>query len=86
MIGTVKILMYGTVWCGDTIRAKRLFEKYKVDFDWINIDKDPEGVQRVKEINNGYKSVPTIIFPDGSILVEPDDEILKNKFIELGLV
>jgi mycoredoxin len=85
-MGTVKILMYGTVWCGDTIRAKRLFEKYKVDFDWINIDKDPEGVQRVKEINNGYKSVPTIIFPDGSILVEPDDEILKNKFIELGLV
>ncbi len=85
-MGTLKILMYGTVWCGDTIRAKRLFEKYKVDFDWINIDKDPEGVQRVKEINNGYKSVPTIIFPDGSILVEPDDEILKNKFIELGLV
>ncbi len=85
-MGTVKILMYGTVWCGDTIRAKRLFEKYKVDFDWINIDKDPEGVQRVKEINNGYKSVPTIIFPDGSIFVEPDDEILKNKFIELGLV
>jgi mycoredoxin len=86
MIGREKILIYGTIWCGDTIRAKKLFEKYQIDFDWINIDKDPEGAQQVKNINNGYKSVPTIIFLDGSILVEPNNETLKNKFIELGLV
>jgi mycoredoxin len=81
-----KIVMYGTTWCGDTRRAKKIFEEYKIDFEWINIDKDPEGAERVKEINNGNKSVPTIIFPDESILVEPGKETLKNKFIELGLV
>lgn len=86
MMENVKILMYGTSWCGDTIRAKKLFEKYQIDFDWINIDKDSEAAQHVKDMNNGYKSVPTIIFPDGSTLVEPDNETLKNKFIELGLV
>ena len=86
MMGNIKILMYGTIWCGDTIRAKKIFEKYKIDFEWINIDKDSEAAQRVKELNNGYKSVPTIIFPDGAILVEPSNETLTNKFIELGLV
>ena len=85
MMENVKIIMYGTTWCGDTIRAKKLFEKYQIDFEWINIDRDSEAAQRVKDINNGYKSVPTIIFPDGSTLVEPDNESLKNKFIELGL-
>lgn len=81
-----KIIMYGTTWCGDSIRAKKLFEDYQIEFEWINIDKDKYGEKRVKEINNGYKSVPTIIFPDGSILVEPDKETLKKKFLELGLV
>jgi len=81
-----KIIMYGTTWCGDTIRAKNLFEEYQIEFKWINIDKDKDGEKRVKEINKGYKSVPTIIFPDGSILVEPDKETLKKKFLELGLV
>jgi mycoredoxin len=81
-----KIIMYGTTWCGDTIRAKNLFEEYQIEFEWINIDKDKDGEKRVKEINKGYKSVPTIIFPDGSILVEPDKETLKKKFLELGLV
>lgn len=81
-----KIIMYGTTWCGDSIRAKKLFEEYQIEFEWINIDKDKDGEKRVKEINNGYKSVPTIIFPDGSILVEPNKETLKNKFLELGLV
>ncbi|PKO06993.1 MAG: NrdH-redoxin [Chloroflexi bacterium HGW-Chloroflexi-3] len=81
-----KIMMYGTTWCGESIRAKKLFEDYQIAFEWINIDKDKDGEKRVKEINNGYKSVPTIIFPDGSILVEPDKETLKKKFLELGLV
>jgi mycoredoxin len=31
------------------------------------------------EVNNGFRSVPTIIFPDGSILVEPGWEELKAK-------
>jgi mycoredoxin len=30
-------------------------------------------------INNGYRSVPTIIFPDGSMLVEPSLKELGEK-------
>jgi mycoredoxin len=81
-----KIIMYGTTWCGASIRAKKLFEDYQIEFEWINIDKDIEGEKRVQEINNGYKSVPTIIFSDGLILVEPDKETLKQKFLDQGLV
>ncbi len=81
-----KIIMYGTTWCGDTKRAKKIFEEHHIDFEWINIDKDSEASKRVQELNNGFKSVPTIIFPDGSILVEPDKDTLKNKFIQLGLL
>ncbi len=78
--------MYGTTWCGDTKRAKKFFEEHQIDYEWINIDKDSEGSKRVQALNNGFKSVPTIIFPDGSILVEPDNETLRNKFVQSGLL
>jgi mycoredoxin len=81
-----KIIMYGTTWCGDTKRAKKFFEEHHIDYEWINIDKDSEGSKRVQALNNGFKSVPTIIFPDGSILVEPDNETLRNKFVQSGLL
>ena len=79
-----KIIMYGTRWCGDTRRSRKVFDKNKIDYEWINIDQDPEAEVYVKNINNGFRSVPTILFPDGTILVEPSDNELKNKLSELG--
>jgi len=81
-----KIIMYGTPWCGDTVRARRVLDENQIDYEWINIDKDKDAEKLVKEINKGFRSVPTIIFSDGSILVEPNKETLKNKLIELGLI
>jgi mycoredoxin len=80
------IIMYGTSFCGDTIRAKKVFDQYEIAYRWVNIDRDKEAEKIVKEINKGYRSVPTIIFPDGSMLVEPDKETLTIKFQELGLI
>jgi mycoredoxin len=74
-----QIKVYGTKWCGDTKRALRIFDEQKIDYDWIDIDKNEEGKNFVKEINNGNRSVPTIIFPDDSILVEPSNNELLSK-------
>lgn len=78
------ILVYGTRWCGDTKRAIRIFDERNVVYDWINIDQDKAGEAIVKEINQGYRSVPTIIFPDKSILVEPSNQELMEKLQTLG--
>jgi mycoredoxin len=74
-----KIILYGTTWCGGTRRAKRIFDDNEIAYRWIDIDQDREARAIVEKINNGNRSVPTIIFPDGSILVEPSDETLANK-------
>jgi mycoredoxin len=74
-----QIKVYGTRWCGDTKRALRILDKHKIDYEWIDIDKDPEGERFVKETNHGNRSVPTIIFPDKSILVEPPNSQLIDK-------
>jgi mycoredoxin len=74
-----KIKFYGTSWCPTSRRAKKLLIQKGVDFEWINIDEDKAGREYVIEVNNGYRSVPTIVFPDGEILVEPSNSELAKK-------
>jgi mycoredoxin len=74
-----KIIMYGTAWCPDCLRAKQFFQQHKVDFDWVDITEDEKAAALVEQINGGFKSVPTILFPDGSTLVEPTNSALQKK-------
>lgn len=74
------IKMYGTKWCGDTLRAKKYFKQNHIPFQFIDIDKDLAAEEFVKHINHGYRSVPTIIFPDGNVIVEPTNNELKEIF------
>ena len=75
-----QIVLYGVTWCPDCLRAKRVFSKNNIEYLDINIDNDPQGAAFVKEVNGGNRSVPTIIFPDGAILVEPSNKELREKF------
>jgi len=73
------IVVYGTDWCGDCIRARRFFDQNKIPYRWVNIDHNEAGENKVLDVNHGNRSVPTIIFPDGSILVEPSNRVLSQK-------
>lgn len=74
-----EIIVYGTTWCGDTRRARRFLEQNNIPYVWIDIDQDKEARAFVEKVNNGFRSVPTIIFPDGSMLVEPSTRKLGEK-------
>ena len=74
-----KIKMYGTRVCPDCSRAKQVLSKNQVAYDWIDIEQDETACVYVEKVNKGYKSVPTIVFPDGTILVEPSNLELETK-------
>ncbi len=73
------LIVYGADWCGDCRRAKRFLTQHSVPFRWIDIEKDKDGEKYVREVNKGLRSIPTIIFQDGSILVEPSNFQLAKK-------
>lgn len=75
-----QIVMYATEHCSDCMRAKKFLETNNIPYLRVRLDGNAEATDFIMKINNGYTSVPTIIFPDGSILVEPDWEELKAKF------
>ena len=78
-----EIKVYGTTWCPDCFRAKQVFDRLKIPYTWINIETDAPALEYVRKVNKGYQSVPTILFPDGSILVEPANKQLEEKLASL---
>jgi mycoredoxin len=75
--------MFTTTWCGDCRRAKRVFGDLGVPYTEVNIDEHPQAAEVVKHLNNGMRSVPTIVFGDGTILVEPSTRTLEAKLSSL---
>lgn len=73
-----KIKFYGAAWCPDCIRSKAFLDEQKVEYEYINIEEVPGAAEKVEKINDGYQSIPTIIFPDGRILVEPSNAELQK--------
>lgn len=75
-----RIVMYSVDWCPDCRRAKFFFERQHIEVEIVNVDDDSRGAAFVKQVNHGQRSVPTIVFPDGSIMVEPSTAQLSEKF------
>lgn len=78
------IVVYGTNWCPDCRRAQRVLDQHGAPYTYINIEHDPSAAEFVVKVNNGNQSVPTIVFPDGSILVEPSNRALQEKLSQMA--
>ena len=79
-----KIILYGHPTCPGVVPAKGMLKQSKVEYDYINIRQNREAAEQVRAINDGYESVPTLVFPDGSTLTEPSARELKAKLEALG--
>ena len=74
-----QLIMYSrTHPCGYTKLAKRVLEKYKLDYLEIFIDQDEEACQRVIEWT-GFESVPTIILANEGSVVPAEEPTYLEK-------
>jgi thioredoxin reductase (NADPH) len=76
------ITLYGAPWCPDCRRSKKFLTEQRIPFTYIDIEAKPEHQAYVEQVNDGKRIIPTIVFEDKSILVEPSDAELAAK---LGL-
>ncbi len=76
------ITMYGAEWCVDCRRAKRVLDASGVAYDYIDLEADPAAADVAHGIS-GRTNIPVIVFPDGSHVVEPADELLREKIAAL---
>jgi thioredoxin reductase (NADPH) len=79
---TGEITVYGAYWCPDCRRAKKFLGEQRIPYNWVDVEQDQAAEQFVLQKNDGKRIIPTIVFEDGSFLVEPSNAELAQK---LGL-
>jgi mycoredoxin len=78
------IIVYGHPTCPGVGPVKLMLQQAKIPYTYVDIHQDNAARERVRQINNGYESVPTLVFPDGSTLTEPSGQALGNKLKAIG--
>jgi len=79
----VPLTMYTTPWCGFCKNLKRQLGKAGVEVTEVDIERDEAAAAFVMSVNGGNQTVPTVLFPDGSTLVNPSANQVQAKLAEL---
>ncbi len=81
-----RLTVYSRPGCTDCTTAHAVLAKFSVVFEAINILNNPVAQQAMMAANGGVESVPTIVFQDGTVLVEPTAEAFEQALKDSGLI
>jgi mycoredoxin len=65
------LTMYSTPWCGYCRRLKSQLDRAGISFVEVDIEVTPGAAEIVEAVNNGNRTVPTVVFPDGRAVTNP---------------
>jgi mycoredoxin len=73
-----QLTVYGASWCPDVKRSRALLDSVGVEYAYVDVDveADKRADSAVRLLQNGNRRIPTLVWPDGTHLVEPSDEAL----------
>jgi mycoredoxin len=75
--------MYTTSWCGYCVRLKKMMQHEGIEFAEVNIETDERAADLVMQANGGNRTVPTLIFADGTALTNPSIDQVKAQLTAL---
>lgn len=73
------ITMFTTSWCGYCRRLRFQLERESIAFTEVDIEQHPDAADIVTEVNRGNRTVPTVLFPDGSAATNPSILEVKER-------
>lgn len=80
---THSFTMFSTPWCGYCHRLSAQLGREGIGFVKVDIEQDPDSAQVVEQVNGGNRTVPTLLFSDGSTLTNPSVVQVKDKLAAL---
>ncbi len=76
-----QIVLYSTTWCPDCKRTRAFLNEHKITYLDVDIGKDNAAMTFLEAISKQRIHIPTVIFPDGSIIIEPTEDDLRTKLL-----
>lgn len=77
-LGASRLVVYGSSWCPDCRRAKRVLDEAQAKFEEVDIDLDPAAETEVIARSGGRRVVPTLRFDDRVWAFNPDPPLLRR--------
>ena len=77
-----QLTMYSTQWCGYCQRLKAQLGREGITYTEIDIEHDAKAAALVEKVNGGNRTVPTVVYEDGTAVTNPSLGQVKEK---LGL-
>lgn len=65
------VTVFTTSWCGYCRRLRSQLDRDQVTYLEVDIEESPEAADIVMMVNDGNRTVPTVLFPDGSTSTNP---------------
>lgn len=67
----MSVTMYSTAWCGYCQRLKGQMTREGITWTEVDIEQDEQAAELVMAVNGGNQTVPTLLFPDGTLATNP---------------
>lgn len=81
-----ELVVYSTTHCGDCKVARHVLDRHDLAYREVDVDRDDAARELVLDLNGGYCTVPTIVFPSGRVVVEPSARELEAVLENEGLL
>ena len=75
------LTMYTTTWCGFCARLKWQLGREGIEYHEVDIETDADAADLVMSVNGGNRTVPTVVFPDGTALTNPSLAEVKARLV-----
>ena len=76
------LTMYTTQWCAFCRRLKSQLARDGITMTEVDIERDPAAAEYVMSVNGGNQTVPTVVLPDGAVLVNPSAAQVKKRIAD----
>ena len=76
--------MFTTPWCGYCHRLQRQLDQEGIEYELVDIEQHPETAEVVERANGGNRTVPTLLYPDGTTQTNPSLAEIKEKLAVLA--
>jgi thioredoxin reductase (NADPH) len=73
------IRVAGTLWSASSHTVKEFLARSQIPYQWLDIERDSQARELIETTADGQPRLPTVFFPDGSVLVDPDLRTLAEK-------
>jgi mycoredoxin len=74
---TAPVTMFTTQWCGYCVRLKKMMQREGIEFAEVDIENDAQAADLVMQANGGNRTVPTLVFANGTALTNPSIDQVK---------